>query len=98
MKKHTEIYLKFFGFDISDTILCEVCSSVAQDIHHIDCRGMGGSKTKDVIENLQAVCRECHEAYGDKKQYKELLQKIHKLKMDIRLKEVFGNPDEKLPF
>jgi len=51
------------------------------DIHHIDCKGMGGSKQKDYIENLQALCRECHLKYGDKKQYKEFLLTKHKEKL-----------------
>ena len=34
-------------------------------------------KTKDYIENLQAVCRSCHIRYGDKKQYKDELIEIH---------------------
>lgn len=58
-------------------ILCEVCSKKAVDIHHIDAKGMGGSKTKDTIENLMAVCRSCHTKYGDKKQFKEFLIKKH---------------------
>ncbi len=77
MKKHTRIYLDYFSFDRCDFIPCEVCGNPANDIHHIDARGMGGSKEKDVISNLQAVCRGCHIQYGDKKQYKELLKDIH---------------------
>ena len=98
MQKHTKIYMEFFGFDISDFIPCEICGIKATDIHHIECRGMGGSETKDNIENLQAVCRNCHEKYGDKKQFKQPLKTIHILKMDIRLKETFGNPDKPLLF
>ena len=82
MKKHTKIYLDYFNFDELDYIPCEVCLSPAVDIHHIDARGMGGSKTKDTIENLQAVCRGCHLRYGDKKQHKELLKKIHAIYLE----------------
>ncbi len=78
MKKHTKIYMKAFGYDISDFIKCEVCQKEAVDIHHIEARGMGGSKTKDIPENLMALCRECHELYGDKVDHKEALKVIHK--------------------
>ena len=77
MQRHTLKYLQGMGFDTSDTILCEVCGKVAVDIHHIEARGMGGSKMADVIENLMALDRECHIKYGDKKQYKEFLKKVH---------------------
>ncbi|MFY8161308.1 MAG: HNH endonuclease [Candidatus Kapaibacteriota bacterium] len=81
MKKHTKLYLAYFGYDQSDFILCEVCGYKAVDIHHIECRGMGGSKEADKIENLQALCRYCHVKYGDKKQFKEFLQEIHNSKL-----------------
>jgi hypothetical protein len=38
---------------------------------------MGGSKNKDNIENIQALCRNCHIEYGDKKEHLEFLQNIH---------------------
>ena len=81
MKNHTKIYLKFFGFSTDEFIPCEVCQSRAVDIHHIECRGMGSSKEKDTIENLMAVCRECHIKYGDKKIHIEYLKEIHKWKL-----------------
>ena len=83
MKKHTQIYMKFFGYGIEDFIGCEVCGNKAVDIHHIDSRGMGGSQNKDKIENLMAVCRMCHEKYGDKKEYLELLKQTHERFIDI---------------
>jgi len=81
MKKHTKKYLYHFGYTDTDFIPCEVCHSKAVDIHHIEARGMGGSKLKDNIENLQALCRQCHLMYGDQKQYKELLIYSHNAKL-----------------
>lgn len=83
MKKHTKIYLDEMGYTDTDTIFCECCPAVAVDIHHIESRGMGGDPTgkRDVIENLMAVCRECHLKYGDKEQHKEYLKEVHTMKM-----------------
>ena len=77
MTNHLKIYLHGMGFDSSDTIFCEVCGKVAVDLHHINARGMGGSKERDNLENIMALDRECHIKYGDKKQYKEFLKEIH---------------------
>ncbi len=81
MKNHTKVYFKAFGYDANSWIACEVCRATAVDIHHIDSRGMGGSKTADTIENLMALCRECHVEFGDKKHYKELLVATHAMRM-----------------
>jgi 5-methylcytosine-specific restriction endonuclease McrA len=77
LKKHTKLYLAYFGFDQSDFIPCEICKTQAIDIHHIECRGMGGTKQAENINNLMAVCRDCHVKYGDKKEYKEFLKEVH---------------------
>lgn len=69
--------MSHFGYALDDFIPCEVCGNKAVDIHHLECRGMGGSKDKDNIQNLQAVCRNCHIEYGDKKEHLEFLQNIH---------------------
>ena len=82
MRNHTKTYLNFFGYDTSDFIPCEMCGLKAQDIHHIEARGMGGSKHADNIENLMALCRKCHIDFGDKKQHKEMLKVVHKVKMN----------------
>jgi 5-methylcytosine-specific restriction endonuclease McrA len=81
--KHKEVYWKYFGYDHGDFIPCEVCGNESQDIHHIDARGMGGDpkRTKDVIENLQALCRQCHEIMGDKKEYMAMLYQVHARKI-----------------
>jgi hypothetical protein len=77
MKRHTKVYMDYFGYVADDTILCEICGNRAVDLHHIRCRGMGGSKDKDNIENIMALCREEHVKYGDKKQYIDYLTDIH---------------------
>ncbi len=82
MKKHVKVYMSYFGYGVDDFIPCEVCGGRAVDIHHIDCRGMGGAKNKDNIENIMSLCRDCHMEYGDKKQYIDMLVEAH----DIRLK------------
>ena len=84
MKKHTKIYLQAMGYDITDWIPCEICDSKAVDIHHIDARGMGGSKNADREENLMALCRRCHEEYGDKSHFKNMLKDIHSNYLTIR--------------
>jgi hypothetical protein len=74
--------MDYFGYDKSDFIPCEICSQKAVDIHHIECRGMGGTKDKNSIENLMALCRHDHLKYGDKKQYKEFLNVVHQQKIN----------------
>lgn len=81
IKTHTKIYFSYFGYDLSDFIPCEICGLRAVDIHHIKARGMGGSKTKDVIENLMALCRAHHDEYGDITDKREFLQEIHNKKL-----------------
>jgi 5-methylcytosine-specific restriction endonuclease McrA len=82
MRKHTKIYMEYFGYTIADFIPCESCGSQAVDIHHIKARGMGGSKTVDRIENLMALCRKCHDTMGDTKTHREFLESKHEQKMN----------------
>jgi hypothetical protein len=62
MQRHTKIYFDHFKIAYypngeHDFIACEMCGSKAVDIHHIEGRG----KDKDVITNLVALCRSCHD-------------------------------------
>ena len=84
MKNHLKVYLKEMNYHETDFIPCEMCGRQAVDIHHIDARGMGGSKEKDFIENLMGLCRSCHERYGDKKEEKAMLRVVHLVKMSQR--------------
>lgn len=76
---HIVNYHKALGYDLGDTILCEVCGTVATDIHHIIPRSKFGKKTKDLQDqhtNLIALCRNCHNKSHDNVLTKELLQQI----------------------
>lgn len=77
MQKHTKVYFQFFGYSGYEFRPCEICGGVAVDIHHIRARGMGGSKKRDVIENLMGLCREHHDQYGDKEKHREYLIEVH---------------------
>lgn len=93
LKKHVRIYIDSMGYDESDWIRCEIigCQETAVDIHHIDPRGMGGSKSKDYIENLQGLCRHHHIKYGDLRQYTNWLKYCHTKAMEER--QVQFNPN-----
>ena len=76
MKTYTATYLKHFGYGLHDFVACEVCGAKAVDIHHIK-PGSTHKKLENDINNLMALCRKCHEDFGDKKQHRQYLQKIH---------------------
>lgn len=83
MKKYTKNYLNGMKIQILERfedmcIMCEwCCRSPAVDIHHISARGAGGSKLKDTVDNLVALCRECHNLAEAKKIDKEELRRKH---------------------
>lgn len=82
MKPHVKLYYDHFGYDVSDFIQCEICPKKAVDINHIKPRGMGGTNKPETIENLMAVCRECHIKYADRKKYLSLLISAHQNKLN----------------
>ena len=77
MKKHTKIYMKHFNYALDDFIPCTTCGTRAVDIHHIERRGMGGSKDKDFIENLAALCRSCHDKAERDKNFNQIVKRKH---------------------
>ena len=86
MKNHTKVYLKGMGYDTTDFVPCEVCQAQANAVHHIRPRGMGGSKTRDNIENLMALCQSCHhEADFGTKLSEEYLSEVHKHHLSKRV-------------
>jgi hypothetical protein len=78
MVKYKKIYIDYFGYHVGDFIPCEVCNNKAVDIHHIVFKSRGG---KDEIDNLQALCRECHDKAHSHEFSVKMLQSIHYDKM-----------------
>jgi 5-methylcytosine-specific restriction endonuclease McrA len=68
--------MDYFGYGEQDFMPCEVDNNPAVDVHHIHGRGKG----KDVIENLIALCRICHnKAHNNYRTYvhPDVYQAIH---------------------
>ena len=82
MENHTKVYFKFFGIIPGEFVECEMCGAKANDIHHIDSKGMGGtSENKDYIKNLAALCRKCHELCHASKVYNRSVLIVHNYKL-----------------
>jgi 5-methylcytosine-specific restriction endonuclease McrA len=76
MKTYTKTYFDYFGYTIADFIPCEMCGKKSVDIHHVWARSVK-SELVNEISNLMALCRSCHQEYGDKKQHRQMLQDKH---------------------
>lgn len=76
--------MEYFGYCKDDFIPSEISGKRANDIHHIEARGMGGSKNKDKIENLMALTREEHLEFGDKEQHMDYLKEVHAEFMSLK--------------
>jgi hypothetical protein len=83
MLNHVKIYKEFFDIGDQDYMMCEMCGRRASDVHHIDIKGMGGSKTKDYIENLAALCRRCHNEVHDNPEENRRLKENHIMRVKI---------------
>lgn len=84
MVNHKKVYTTFFNLDTCDQILCTSCGQVAVDIHHIAPRGMGGSE-KDYIENLVALCRNCHDKAESSRAFNKEVRLKHLKKVIFQL-------------
>jgi thymidine kinase len=75
MQKYVKVYLDYFDIKTENELICEACTRPAVDIHHVNGRGV----SMDVIKNLMALCRKCHERAHGSKNYvnKEQFQYIH---------------------
>jgi len=81
MPIHKTVYMREMGCGEDDVLVCETpnlvnsdCTHVASEIHHVKFRSAGG---KDILENLVAICKNCHDKahgknHGNKKMYKNI--------------------------
>jgi len=83
MTNHAKVFLKSRGITGYDEWCCELCGKIVAearelDVHHIERRGMGGSKNKDAPENLIGLCRTpCHaDADANRITEDELLDRV----------------------
>ena len=78
------MFMKYYGYTEADSYaeLCWYCNkNVWQDNHHIESRGMGGSKLRDRIDNLIPLCRSCHEDSEIINKQKDKLKEIVRRRM-----------------
>jgi len=73
MTPHVKIYLDYFDLTPDDFCRCEACGGKGVDIHHI----LGRGKGMDVISNLAALCRDCHNRCHNEEIKRHEMQKIH---------------------
>ncbi len=82
MVDYKKTYFNHFGLGLDDVCYCEICYFEGRShrmnwVHHINAKGMGGTKKKYTIEELQGICYNCDVKYGDRTDHKEYLQNIH---------------------
>jgi hypothetical protein len=80
MKSYTKVYMKYFGYDISDWIPCEICGNKCTEIHHLEPRSRAKAKL-NLIDNLMGLCRRCHEDCGRSAAMNETAKLIHRKKL-----------------
>jgi len=80
MKNYVKTYMKYFGYDISDFIPCEICGKKSSEIHHLEPRSIAKAK-ENFIDNLMALCRECHDECGKSRSMNDTAKLIHRKKL-----------------
>lgn len=59
MMSYVKNYLSALNLTTADTILCEVCGNVGQEIHHVQHR-QKNNPALDQASNLICLCVKCH--------------------------------------
>jgi len=92
MKNHVRIYLKFWGYSASsvsqEKVLCDYCQkNTDTEIHHLQKRQAGGSKKRDTVDNLVALCRSCHTMADYNKEFNQMVKEKLQEKL---MRKIYG--------
>lgn len=92
MQKHIKNFKERYQLSEGEIFICQHChQTAAVDIHHIIFKSRGGS---DEVENLIALCRECHDkAHGKLKKGEEKISAETLLKIIDQILYPYGRPD-----
>ena len=91
MKDYKKLFSRYWGISTDDVPLCWGCNqAVAVDIHHIEPKRMGGVQQNRLnrIDNLFAVCRNCHKLAHKNKSVNEEFKKILLERIELREKNL----------
>lgn len=77
MKPYVKTYHDYFGYAPGEFIPCEMCGGPSVEIHHIRPRSLE-KKSENKIENLAALCRECHDKAHSSPGFNAMLKLEHR--------------------
>jgi hypothetical protein len=80
--------MNHFDYTEQDFVPCEYCGRRAADVHHLEPKGMGGSKNKDYIENLMGLCRFCHDMAHKRVSFNQKLKAKHEYLLKLHKESV----------
>jgi 5-methylcytosine-specific restriction endonuclease McrA len=77
MKAYVKTFMKYFGYSPGDFIPCESCGGPSVEIHHLEPKSIAKGK-ENLIDNLAAVCRQCHDLCHSSREFNEGLKLKHR--------------------
>ena len=81
-KNYINLFKKYWGYGDQHIPNCWSCYGIANDIHHIEGRKMGGNQKMNRIDNLIPLCRKCHSRTDYDRDFNQQLKLILKGKIN----------------
>ena len=81
-KNYINLFKKYWGYGDQHIPNCWFCYGIANDIHHIEGRKMGGNSKMNRIDNLIPLCRKCHSRTDYDRDFNQQLKLILKGKIN----------------